>query len=135
MTSCTVEGLTDLLGRAGLETPVPQFPGSDVLHNPQEIFKAYLAQALQRAIDCDKLVAYDAIQPPNMTGMGDLVIVSPRLRLNGIAPKDLVIDLAEKVCASGLFEAQRGNRSVQQVLIRDLHGKAAQQAAFRRPFR
>lgn len=105
MTTCTVEGLTDLLGRAGLETPVPHFPGSDVLHNPQEIFKAYLAQALQRAVDCDKLVAYDAIQPPNMTGMGDLVIVSPRLRLNGIAPRDLVIDLAEKLPSKPPFAA------------------------------
>lgn len=117
MATCTVEGLQDLLGRAGLETPLPEFPGADVLHNPQEIFKAYLADALRKAVDCDKLVAYEAIQPPNMNGMGDLVIVSPRLRLNGVAPKDLVIDLAERVCYFACFEAQRGNRVGQQMLI------------------
>ena len=110
MATCTVEGLQDLLGRVGLAVPVPDFPGADVLHNPQGIFKAYLADALQKAVDCDKLVAYDAIQPPNMTGMGDLVIVSPRLRLKGIAPNDVVADLAQKVSCQILEKASKSAR-------------------------
>ncbi|KAK0391934.1 hypothetical protein NLU13_1432 [Sarocladium strictum] len=100
MATCSVEGLQDLLGRAGLDTPVPEFPGSDILHNIQDVFKAYLADALQKTVPCDRLAAYDAIQPPNMTGMGDLVIVSPKLRLEGVEPKalkGLVADLAQRL--------------------------------------
>lgn len=103
MATCSVEGLQDLLGRAGLDTPVPVFPGSDILHNIQDVFKAYLADALQKTVPCDRLAAYDAIQPPNMTGMGDLVIVSPKLRLEGVEPKalkGLVADLAQRVSSS-----------------------------------
>jgi arginyl-tRNA synthetase len=77
-----------------------------MLHNPQDVFKAYLADALEKTIQCDRLAAYDAIQPPNMTGMGDLVVVSPKLRLSGVDPKELkklVLDLATKVPPSHPF--------------------------------
>lgn len=97
MATCTVNGLQDLLGKVGLDTPVPEFPGGDIVHNPQDIFRAYLADTLQKLVEVDRVVAYDAIQPSNMTGMGDLVIVSPRLRLKDIKPKDLVSDLAHRV--------------------------------------
>ncbi|KAH7156416.1 hypothetical protein EDB81DRAFT_646578 [Dactylonectria macrodidyma] len=103
MATCTVNGLQDLLGKAGLDTPVPDFPGSDIVHNPQDIFRAYLADTLQKLVEVDKAVAYDAIQPSNMTGMGDLVIVSPRLRLKDIKPKDLVSDLAHRLPRSPPF--------------------------------
>lgn len=97
MASCSKEGLEDLLGRAGLATPIPDFAGSNILHNLQDIFKVYLADALRNAVDCDKLVAYDAIQPSNMTGGGDLVVVAPKLRQSGTSHDALVVDLAEKV--------------------------------------
>lgn len=97
MATCSVDGLEDLLGKVGLDTPVPAFPGADIVHNPQDIFRAYLADTLQRLLNCDRAIAYDAIQPSNVTGMGDLVIVSPRLRLRDVKPKDLVSDLAHRV--------------------------------------
>ncbi|KAK7404124.1 hypothetical protein QQX98_010082 [Neonectria punicea] len=103
MATCTVNGIQDLLGRAGLDTPVPEFPGGDIVHNPQDIFRAYLAETLQKLVDCDRVVAYDAIQPSNMTGMGDLVVVSPRLRLKDVRPKDLVSDLAHRLPRSPPF--------------------------------
>lgn len=96
-TTCSVSGIEDLLGKAGLHTPVPEFPGADIVHNPQDIFRVYLADTLQRLVDCDRLVAYESIQPSNVTGQGDLVIVSPRLRLKDVKPKDLVLDLAHRV--------------------------------------
>ncbi|KAH7008765.1 hypothetical protein EDB80DRAFT_893135 [Ilyonectria destructans] len=86
-----------------LDTPVPDFPGGDIVHNPQDIFRAYLADTLQKLVEVDRVVAYDAIQPSNMTGMGDLVIVSPRLRLKDIKPKDLVSDLAHRLPRSPPF--------------------------------
>lgn len=97
MATCTIEGLQTLLGRVGLDTPIPVYPGGDVVHNPQDIFRAYLADALHKVIDCDKLIAYQAIQPTNGIGAGDLVVISPKLRLDGIAPKELVVDLVRKV--------------------------------------
>ncbi|EEU48124.1 uncharacterized protein NECHADRAFT_31699 [Fusarium vanettenii 77-13-4] len=102
-TTCSVSGLEDLLGKAGLHTPVPEFPGADIVHNPQDIFRVYLADTLQRLVDCDRLVAYEAIQPSNVTGQGDLVIVSPRLRLKDVKPKDLVLDLAHRLPRSPPF--------------------------------
>ncbi|KAH8734715.1 hypothetical protein BGZ61DRAFT_528019 [Ilyonectria robusta] len=103
MATCTVNGLQDLLGKVGLDTPVPEFPGGDIVHNPQDIFRAYLADTLQKLVEVDRVVAYDAIQPSNMTGMGDLVIVSPRLRLKDVKPKDLVSDLAHRLPRSPPF--------------------------------
>ncbi|RTE79655.1 hypothetical protein BHE90_005830 [Fusarium euwallaceae] len=102
-TTCSVSGLEDLLGKAGLHTPVPEFPGADIVHNPQDIFRVYLADTLQRLVDCDRLVAYEAIQPSNVTGQGDLVIVSPKLRLKDVKPKDLVLDLAHRLPRSPPF--------------------------------
>ncbi|KAJ4271336.1 hypothetical protein NW762_000038 [Fusarium torreyae] len=103
VTTCSVSGIENLLGRAGLDTPVPEFPGADIVHNPQDIFRVYLADLLQKLLDCDRLVAYDAIQTSNITGMGDLVVVAPRLRLKGVKAEDLVTDLAQKLPRSPPF--------------------------------
>ncbi|KAM0487572.1 hypothetical protein ACHAP7_002090 [Fusarium lateritium] len=102
-TTCSVSGIENLLGRAGLDTPIPEFPGADIVHNPQDIFRVYLADTLQKLLNCDRLVAYDAIQTPNVTGMGDLVIVAPRLRLKDVKAEDLVTDLARKLPISPPF--------------------------------
>ncbi|KAF9774982.1 hypothetical protein IL306_006981 [Fusarium sp. DS 682] len=96
-TTCSVSGLETLLGRAGLDTPIPEFPGADIVHNPQDIFRVYLADTLEKLLHCDRQVAYDAIQTSNVTGMGDLVIVAPRLRLKNVNPEDLVKDLLQKL--------------------------------------
>nr|RBQ84133.1 hypothetical protein FVER53263_00424 [Fusarium verticillioides] len=90
-------GIETLLGKVGLDTPVPDFPDADIVHNPQDIFRVYLADTLQKLVNCDKLVAYDAIQTSNITGMGDLIIVAPRLRLKGVKPEELAKDLLQKL--------------------------------------
>lgn len=96
-TTCSVSGIESLLGKAGLDTPIPEYPGADVVHNPQDIFRAYLADTIQKLLGCDKQIAYDAIQTSNITGMGDLIVVAPKLRLRDTRPEDLVIDLAGRV--------------------------------------
>ncbi|KAF5558645.1 arginyl-tRNA synthetase [Fusarium mexicanum] len=90
-------GIETLLGKVGLDTPVPDFPDADIVHNPQDIFRVYLADTLQKLVNCDRLVAYDAIQTSNITGMGDLIIVAPRLRLKGVKPEELAKDLLQKL--------------------------------------
>ncbi|KAM0253461.1 hypothetical protein ACHAP5_000490 [Fusarium lateritium] len=82
---------------------MPDYPGADIVHNPQDIFRVYLAELLQKLVKCDRLTAYDAIQTPNVTGMGDLVIVAPRLRLRDVKPEDLVLDLAQRLPISPPF--------------------------------
>ncbi|KAF5973027.1 arginyl-tRNA synthetase [Fusarium bulbicola] len=76
---------------------LPDFPDADIVHNPQDIFRVYLADILQKLVNCDRLVAYDAIQTSNITGMGDLIIVAPRLRLKGVKPEELAKDLLQKL--------------------------------------
>ncbi|CEI64449.1 unnamed protein product [Fusarium venenatum] len=97
VTTCSVSGIENLLGKAGLDTPIPEYPGADIVHNPQDIFRVYLAETIQKLTNCDRLVAYDAIQTSNVTGMGDLVVVAPRLRLQGINNEDLAKDLLQKL--------------------------------------
>ncbi|KAF4343206.1 arginyl-tRNA synthetase [Fusarium beomiforme] len=96
-TTCSVSGIENLLGKAGLDTPIPEYPGADIVHNPQDIFRVYLADTLQKLLNCDRQVAYDAIQTSNITGMGDLVIVAPKLRLKDIKAEDLAKDLLQKL--------------------------------------
>ncbi|KAM0343198.1 hypothetical protein ACHAPU_008791 [Fusarium lateritium] len=102
-TTCSVSGIENLLGKAGLDTPIPDFPDADIVHNPQDIFRVYLADLLQKLVNCDRKIAYDAIQTSNVTGGGDLVIVAPRLRFQGMRPEDLVSDLAQRLPISPPF--------------------------------
>ncbi|CAG1995314.1 unnamed protein product [Fusarium graminearum] len=97
VTTCSVSGIETLLGKAGLDTPIPEYPGADIVHNPQDIFRVYLAETIQKLTNCDRLVAYDAIQTSNVTGMGDLVVVAPRLRLKDVNNEDLAKDLLQKL--------------------------------------
>ncbi|KAF4457961.1 hypothetical protein F53441_216 [Fusarium austroafricanum] len=103
-TTCSISGLENLLGKAGLHTPISEYPGADIVHNPQDIFRVYLADILQKLLNCDRLVAYDAIQTSNITGMGDLIIVAPRLRQQGVNHEDLVKDLLQKLPRTPPFE-------------------------------
>ncbi|EXA51765.1 arginyl-tRNA synthetase [Fusarium oxysporum f. sp. raphani 54005] len=96
-TTCSVTGIENLLGKAGLDTPIPEYPGADIVHNPQDIFRVYLADTLQKLVNCDRLVAYDAIQTSNITGMGDLVIVAPKLRLKDVKAEQLAKDLLQRL--------------------------------------
>jgi arginyl-tRNA synthetase len=97
VTTCSVSGIENLLGKAGLDTPIPEYPGADIVHNPQDIFRVYLADTIQKLTNCDRLIAYDAIQTSNVTGMGDLVVVAPRLRLKDVNNEDLAKDLLQNV--------------------------------------
>ncbi|KAJ4137427.1 hypothetical protein NW768_003014 [Fusarium equiseti] len=97
VTTCSVSGIENLLDKAGLHTPIPEYPGADIVHNPQDIFRVYLADTIQKLTDCDRQIAYDAIQTSNVTGMGDLVVVAPRLRIQNTNHEELAKDLLQKL--------------------------------------
>lgn len=81
MSPLTVEALNGVLEANGVTRAIPLLEGANINVNPMDIYKSYLAQAIVQSTACDTKVALDAIQFPNEAGMGDLVLVLPRLKL------------------------------------------------------
>jgi arginyl-tRNA synthetase len=95
-TTLTLEALEALLASLGVSTPVPRFDGRDVLVNPLDLFRSYLAATLTELVGCEPAVALAAIQLPQAM-MGDLEVIVPRLKVKGPKPVDLAFDLCQKV--------------------------------------
>ena len=96
MATLKSDGLQALLNKLGVESFVTTFPSTDLLTRPLDIYRSHLADILVQLTACNPQVAYDSIQEPN--DYGDLEVVIPKLRLKGSNPKELAVELAEKVC-------------------------------------
>jgi arginyl-tRNA synthetase len=96
MTTTSFPGLDAFVAELGLG-PIPSFAASDVLNDPIDICRSYLAEYFQQLVERGPDLIYNAIQPPSTTVDGDLDIVLPRLKLPG-APKELAGELIKKVC-------------------------------------
>ena len=79
MATLGLTGLEALLGSLKLETPIPQFPSTSVLHNPLDISRSYLASIIDGLVEGDASLAYGAIQWPNNIYNGDLSVILPKL--------------------------------------------------------
>ncbi|KAK1834449.1 hypothetical protein QBC39DRAFT_424091 [Podospora conica] len=100
----TLDGLTELLQSLGLGAIPEHLASADLLHQPIDIFHVYLADALRELVGCEAQQAFDAIQPANSVGNGDLDIVLPKLKLvDGPPLQDLAADLAKKFPKHPLF--------------------------------
>ncbi|KAK4034212.1 hypothetical protein C8A01DRAFT_18938 [Parachaetomium inaequale] len=97
-----LSNLQAYLGELGAPTPIPTFPSADPVHNPNDVYRSYIAAALEKLVDCDRVLLYESLQRPSTLSKGDLVLVLPRLRLKGVKPSDLGIELASKFPALGL---------------------------------
>ena len=99
MTSLTLQGLQSLLHTIGVDYSIPpsDFPQANVLINPIDIYRCYLATFIAKIVGCDAQLAYDALQWTTTLVKGDLVMVVPRLRLKGVQPNQLAIEIASKV--------------------------------------
>ncbi len=97
MATASLPGLEAFVAEIGLG-PIPPFAAANVLNNPIDIYHSYLAEHLQTLVECDPDLIYDAIQPANTTGNGDLDVVLPKLKLPGASPKELAGGLIKKVC-------------------------------------
>jgi len=95
MATLLPEGIQTLLTRQGVESPIPNIAGTDVINNPIHIFLSYLADTLVQLTECSPEVAYSSIQWPNE--LGDLVVVLPRLKLQHKNPKTFSTELKQKV--------------------------------------
>jgi len=95
-TTLDITGLEALLQALGAPIPIPSHPTADVLNKPLDIGRVYLANILQKLIDCDATTAYNAIQQPASPDDGDLDIVVPRLGKG--SDSSVAFGIIERVC-------------------------------------
>jgi arginyl-tRNA synthetase len=70
--------------------------GAEVLANPLDVYRTYLAQVLADVVGCDIDAAYKSIQWPNNIFNGDLSVILPKLR-PGAKADEVAIELMKKV--------------------------------------
>ncbi|KAI1770990.1 arginyl-tRNA synthetase, partial [Hypoxylon cercidicola] len=104
MTTCMIEGLEALLSGFGVDVPVPDFAQSDILRRPIDIYRSYLADTASKVLDCDSLLAYEAIQSANIKDNSDLTLVLPKLKWRSDKPKDLAKEAFVKFPSTPLFQ-------------------------------
>ena len=75
-----MDALEQSLGSLDLSVPIPEVKNAEVLANPLDVYRTYLAQVLADAVGCDIDVAYKSIQWPNNIFNGDLAVILPKLR-------------------------------------------------------
>jgi arginyl-tRNA synthetase len=93
----SLSSLQALLSQLGAPIPLPSFPNADPVSNPNDIYRLYIADALEKLIDCDRDLVYESLQRTSTPSKGDLVLVLPRLRLKGVKLSELGAELASKV--------------------------------------
>jgi arginyl-tRNA synthetase len=92
-----MEALEQSLGSLSLSVPIPEVRVAEVLANPLDVCRTYLAQILAEIAGCDIDAAYRSIQWPNNIFNGDLAVILPKLR-PGAKADALAVELMEKVC-------------------------------------
>jgi arginyl-tRNA synthetase len=80
MATLTVGDLESLLGRLGMNLPVPEFPGVNIQNNPLDIVRSYLADILCGLTSCNRDVAFHSIQPASGIADGDVAIRLPIIK-------------------------------------------------------
>ena len=93
----TVAALQLKLQALGIELSVLSYESVDVLTNPIDIYRSYLADDLAKILDCSRELIYDAIQWTNQLSNGDLILIVPKLRLKGAKPAEVTKVLSDKV--------------------------------------
>jgi len=97
-TTGSVGALETALGRLGLKTPIPMFAAANVLNNPLDIARSYLADALLSLVEADPAKVYDSIQSsPNDTAAGDLCVKLPKFSPKDSDVEEFGFELMQKV--------------------------------------
>ncbi|KFZ18424.1 hypothetical protein V501_01226 [Pseudogymnoascus sp. VKM F-4519 (FW-2642)] len=104
MATSSLPGLQAFVAQIGLD-PLPTFATADALNNPIDIYHSYLAERLQTLVECDPDVVYHSIRLSKTIEDGDLDIVLPKLKLDGVKPKELAGELLKKFLPHPLFAA------------------------------
>ncbi|KAG5207958.1 hypothetical protein GTR04_0186 [Trichophyton interdigitale] len=109
MASTSIQGLETLLQALEVSTPVPQFLHANVLSAPVDIYRSYIAEIIQKLVECDEDTAYDAVQWANASTNADLMFITARLKLKGVNPKQLAEDIASKFPSNPLLSQPTAN--------------------------
>lgn len=91
-----MDALERSLAALNLTVPVPGVKSADVLVNPLDVIRTYLAEILADIAGCDIEAAYKSIQWPNNIFNGDLTVILPKLRPKAKAD-EIAVELMEKV--------------------------------------
>ncbi|KAH6851013.1 hypothetical protein B0I37DRAFT_307959 [Chaetomium sp. MPI-CAGE-AT-0009] len=92
----SLPSLQAYLGELGVAIPLPTFPSADLIHNPNDVYRSYIAAELGKLLDCDPVLLYESLQRTSIPSKGDLVLVVPRLRIKGAKPNELAVELSSK---------------------------------------
>lgn len=90
-----MDSLEQSLGSLNLNIPIPEVKAAEVLDNPLDVCRTYLAQTLADIAGCDIEAAYKSIQWPNNIFNGDLAVILPKLR-PGTKADAIAVELMEK---------------------------------------
>ncbi|KAI4949826.1 hypothetical protein J4E86_007781 [Alternaria arbusti] len=90
-----MEALEDVLSALNLNVPMPGVNNAEVLANPLDVYRTYLAEVLADAVGCDINVAYKSIQWPNNIFNGDLAVILPKLQ-PGAKAEEVAVVLMKK---------------------------------------
>ena len=101
MSTTEIASLEAQLQKLAVSTPIPHYNAVDFLVNPVDIYRAYLADTVGSTLpNVDPQLVYDSIQWTNNPAHGDLIVVTPKLRLKGTKPAETAANLVSKVVLS-----------------------------------
>src|SRR4051794_12872862 len=93
----SLSSLQAYLGNLGAPIPIPTFPSADPVKNLNDAYRSYIVGALEQLVKCDRVLLYESLQRTSTASKGDLLLLLPRLRLKGVNPNELAVELASKV--------------------------------------
>ncbi|EDN07351.1 arginyl-tRNA synthetase [Histoplasma mississippiense (nom. inval.)] len=96
MGTLTIQGLETHLQDLGLEIPIPAFPTANIISNPVDLYRCYVAEVVKQVVNCNEDIAYNSIQRTQVLAHGDVVLVVARLRLKGVNIDQVAVDLSNK---------------------------------------
>lgn len=111
MTTLTLQSLQQKPTSLQIEQPIPGFAEYQLLSHLTAIYRSYLIHLLLPLLNSnDREAINGAIQRTTHLSSGDLVLVAPRLQINGVTASKWVTDLVCKV--SALFSNNLKTRGV-----------------------
>jgi hypothetical protein len=107
MATMSIADLEALLGGLDVNVPVPQFAAADILNNPLDVARCYLADIICSLVLCSRDTALKCIQPANGVADGDLAIRLPMIE-HKTNYEDFGLDLKKKVWQALSFPRRDG---------------------------
>ncbi|KAG5302527.1 arginyl-tRNA synthetase [Histoplasma capsulatum G186AR] len=105
MSTLAIQGLETHLQDLGLEVPIPAFPTANIISNPVDLYRCYVAEVVKQVVNCNEDIAYNSIQRTQVLAHGDVVLVVARLRLKGVNIDQVAVDLSNKLCTISLISS------------------------------